>query len=331
MSASLASGSTAGPGGARSVRIFGWFVLAGLAAFLINNVLSLGYDWPGADSAFAGGGGLAWVQLLLYPLLGVVFAWWFVVRQGGVTLREDAERITRFNAFIVRAAFWAVLLVGLADAAISFVRVEGLLDGLVGHELATDLGRSAWRGPMIQLPLIALGVLIALLTRGLGFHWLALLIVLAELAIVITRFVFSYEQAFMGDLVRFWYAALFLFASAYTLYEDGHVRVDVFYAGFSPRRKGQVNAVGSVLLGIIFCWVILYVGMGSRTSIINAPLINFEVSQSGFGMYVKYLMAGFLGLFAITMLIQFVSFLFESWADRRDEPGKRQPTPSSAH
>ena len=31
----------------------------------------------------------------------------------------------------------------------------------------------------------------------------------------------------MGDLVRFWYAALF-FASAYTLKEDGHVRVDVF-------------------------------------------------------------------------------------------------------
>jgi len=38
--------------------------------------------------------------------------------------------------------------------------------------------------------------------------------------IVISRFIFSYEQAFMADLVRFWYGALFLFASAYTLLED---------------------------------------------------------------------------------------------------------------
>jgi len=60
-------------------------------------------------------------------------------------------------------------------------------------------------------------MVIGLFTRTLGFQWLALLIVIAELAIVFTRFIFSYEQAFMGDLVRFWYAALFLFASAHTL------------------------------------------------------------------------------------------------------------------
>ena len=39
----------------------------------------------------------------------------------------------------------------------------------------------------------------------------------------------------MGDLVRYWYAALFLFASAYTLYQNGHVRVDVFYASMSTK------------------------------------------------------------------------------------------------
>ena len=51
-----------------------------------------------------------------------------------------------------------------------------------------------------------------------------------------------------SDLVRFWYGALFLFASAYTLYEDGHVRVDVFYAALSNRIKGLINIWGSLLL-----------------------------------------------------------------------------------
>ena len=61
--------------------------------------------------------------------------------------------------------------------------------------------------------------------------------VAAELLIVISRFIFSYEQAFMADLVRFWYGALFLFASAYTLLEEGHVRVDVLYAAFKDRNN----------------------------------------------------------------------------------------------
>ena len=104
---------------------------------------------------------------------------------------------------------------------------------------------------------MAAGVVIAAFTRTLGFVWLSLLIVVAELAIVITRFVFSYEQAFMGDLVRFWYGALFLFASAYTLLEEGHVRVDVFYTNFAAKKKGLVNAFGSILLGLSFSWTII--------------------------------------------------------------------------
>jgi len=170
---------------------------------------------------------------------------------------------------------------------------------------------------------MGLGLIIALRAKTLGFHWLALLIVVAELAIVLTRFVFSYEQAFMGDLVRFWYAALFLFASAHTLLDDGHVRVDIFYAGMKNTTKGFLNAISTILLGITLCWTIIIVCLDGKGSIVYGPVVNFEVSQSGFGMYVKYLMASFLVIFAITMLIQFVSYLMESVADYRDEDGTR--------
>jgi TRAP-type mannitol/chloroaromatic compound transport system permease small subunit len=159
--------------------------------------------------------------------------------------------------------------------------------------------------------------------RGLGFPWLALLVVGAELLIVLTRFIFSYEQAFMSDLVRFWYASLFLFSSAYTLLEEGHVRVDVLYSGFSASTKGMINALGSVFLGISLCAVILFYGMQGKSTIINGPLLIFETTQTGFGMYVKYWMAGFLGIFAVTMLIQFAGYFLEGVADYRGDPDKR--------
>jgi TRAP-type mannitol/chloroaromatic compound transport system permease small subunit len=318
----------AGP--APLTRGFGWLMLTALGAFLINNVLSVSFGWPGAGAALSGGGALAWVQLLLYPLaLGLAAL--IVARSPAATLRGDARRITAFNIYLVRACFWVVFFCGIADAAIAFMRVENLLAPLFGEDLAGDLGRSQFVGTWVHAPLAALGFLVGLVTRTLGFTWLALLIVAAELLIVITRFVFSYEQALMGDLVRYWYAALFLFASAYTLLDEGHVRVDVVFAGLSPQRKGLVNAVGAVVLGMTTAWVIIWIGLGGPRSIINSSVANFEVTQAAVsGMYVKYHMAAFLAVFAITMLIQFVAYLFEGVADMRDEPGHVDHAPPTA-
>ncbi|NRG17280.1 TRAP transporter small permease subunit [Rhizobiales bacterium] len=310
------------------IRLFSWMMLAVLAAFLVNNYLNFWQGFPGAGAAFgaqAHGGAspaLAWLQVGLY-VLGIALAALYVMRSKDTPLRADSKRITDMNTFIIRAAFWAVVIVGLADMTIAFLRVEGLLEHYFGHQLASDLGRSQFRGPYVHMPLIAVSIVIAAFTRTLGFPWLALLVVVAELLIVVGRFIFSYEQAFMADLVRFWYAALFLFASAYTLLEEGHVRVDVFYSGFSSKLKGYVNALGSIFLGMTFCWTILIIGMAGRNNIINSPLLSYEVTQSGFGLFVKYLMAGFLAVFAATMLIQFVSYLLDAVADIREEPGGR--------
>lgn len=304
-------------------RWFSWSMLGVMIVWLLNAILNFSFLWPGVEGFFAGTGGWAGAfQFALYPLI-IGLAAGAVWCSPRITLRRDAETISDLNIFLVRAAFFAVLYIGLADAVISFLRIEELLAGVVGDDMTRNLGRASYRGPYVHVPLIFVGIVTAFFVRTLGFHWLALLIVAAELAIVFTRFIFSYEQAFMGDLVRFWYAALFLFASAYTLLEDGHVRVDVFYAGFRNRMKGFYNTVGTLLFGITMCWTILFIGLGNKSAIIYSPVVNFEVSQSVFGLYVKYLMAGFLGVFAVTMLIQFVSYLLESVADWREEPGTR--------
>lgn len=308
--------------GTRIVRIFSWTMVTFTFVYLVNNWLIYWQGWPGPLSVFDNPTLWGVLQLLFYiaSFAGSVA---YVLRSD-ISLRVDSLRMTAIVFFLVRWAFWIVLLIGLVDATISFLRVENLLDGVIGPDLSGRMNFNAGRAPLVHGPLILIALVAAVLTRRtLGFHWLALLVVLAELTIVLSRFIFSYEQAFMGDLVRFWYGALFLFASAYTLFEDGHVRVDVLYAGFKDRTRGFVNAVGTILLGIIFCWVILTMGMTGKNSLINAPLISLEVSQAGFGMYVKYLMAGFLAVFAVTMNIQFCAYLMESVADWRGDPGSR--------
>ncbi|NKB50098.1 MAG: TRAP transporter small permease subunit [Alphaproteobacteria bacterium] len=321
-------------------------IVAMALAFIFNNYLIFWRGWPGIVNFFSHQGWfgfeplrkplsgeavtLGWLQFVGYWALFLAIIG-YVTGTRHRTLRLDAERFSALASYIIRVAFWSVLLIGIVDSAISFVRVEGFLPAIVGDELAKQLGQSRFRGTFVHYPLVLTSLVIAYFVRGLGFTWLALLVVLAEFQIVVVRFIFSYEQAFLGDLVRFWYAALFLFASAYTLIEEGHVRVDVLYAGFDKRGKAWINALGSLLLGIPLCWTILALGMWSKATVINSPLLAFETTQSGFGLYVKYLMAGFLAVYALSMMVQFTSYFLSNVADLRGEPGGREPANGSTH
>ena len=314
----------------RLLRIFSWSMVGLTLLFLVNNYLIFWRGWPGPWNFFAhqewfgisalrsplsdDAQTLGWIQtIILISLLTVIVI--FVLKTIRRTLSEDSIILTRFAAYLTRACFWAVFIVGCVDIVISFLRVEDLLSPMFGKVMAVELGRSVFRGTYVHYPLIILSFVIAFFVRGLGFTWLALLVVVAEFQIVISRFVYSYEQAFMGDLVRMWYAALFLFASSYALITEGHVRVDVLYSRFKAKTKALSNAIGCVILGAPLSWVILSTGMWGKGSSLNSPILSFEIYQQGFGMYTKYLMVGFLVVFAVCMLVQFMGYFLNNTAE----------------
>ena len=310
------------------IRIFSYSLLAMTFVFLLNNVLTVWFEWPGLKQLFANYGifgfkklskpletsilTTAYIQLFFYfafTLLAIAY----VIKSTKQTLETDAEILTKFTAYIIRSSFWAVLIVGLADLLISFMVVEKLVEPILGETLKVKLVIPAFRITFVHFPLILISFVIGYFTRGVGFIWLAVLVVASEFFIVVSRFIFEYEQAFQGDLVRFWYSALYLFASAYALMHEGHVRVDVLYTGFSERKKAWTNSIGSLFLGIPLCLIVLFLGMGGKASIINGPVISFEITQQGSnGLYLLYLMAVYLAVFAVSMLIQFTSYFMSS-------------------
>ena len=293
-------------------RFLGWFFINMLIAFMINNILNLAYKIPFAIELITKNELLSLLPILIY-LVAFGLSLFISYINLDKSYTWDSDLLHRFNLYFIRSCFWSVLLIGSIDVVIAFMRVEEVSNMLFDDYLVRALKKPSFVCTFIHIPLVFVSFVIGYFSKTLGFTWLALMIVCAELFIVITRFVFSYEQSFMGDLVRYWYAALFLFASAYTLFEDGHVRVDVFYTNLKSKTKSIVNAAGSILLGISTCIAILFVGFNGKQSIINSPILNFEITQTGsIGMFVKYQLAAFLGVFAISMLIQFISYYFSS-------------------
>jgi len=310
------------------IRIFSYSILAITFVFLINNVLTIWFDWPGIKQLFSQYGlfgfkklskpleesvlTFAFIQLFFY-FISVLFVIFYVFKSINQTLESDAEILSKFTAYIIRSSFWAVLIVGAADLLVSFMVVEKLVEPILGETLKVKLVIPTFRITFVHFPLILISFVIGYFTRTIGFIWLAVLVVGSEFSIVLSRFIFEYEQAFQGDLVRFWYSALYLFASAYALMHEGHVRVDVLYTGFSERKKAWTNSIGSLVLGIPLCLIVIFLGMVNKASIINGPVLSFEITQQGSnGLYLLYLMAIFLAVFAVSMLTQFTSYFMSS-------------------
>jgi|TARA_B100000513_G_scaffold87086_1_gene36313 TRAP-type mannitol/chloroaromatic compound transport system permease small subunit len=311
---------------ARYLRILSYSVLAFTLAFLINNVLTVWVDWPGVKKIFSHyelfgfkqkalqgselNYGYLQIGIYLICIAGVIL---YVFKTYSQTLEHDSEILSKFSAYLVRSSFWAVFLVGVADFIISFMVVERLWEAIFSPEVKAFMVKAPERITFIHFPIILGSFIIGYFTKSVGFIWLAVLVVLSEFVIVLSRFIFSYEQAFQGDLVRFWYAALYLFASAYALIHEGHVRVDVLYSSFSERKKAWTNSIGSALLGVPLCLIVIFYGLNGKASIINGPVVAFEVTQQGSnGLYLLYLMAVYLGVFAVTMLLQFTSYFMSS-------------------
>jgi len=95
---------------------------------------------------------------------------------------------------------------------------------------------------------------------GLG-NFCSLLMILMIINVfydVIMRYFFNDVSIGMQELEWHLFAAMFMFGIAYTLKEDAHVRVDIFYDVMSVKKQALVNIFGSLFFALPITLVILY-------------------------------------------------------------------------
>lgn len=138
---------------------------------------------------------------------------------------------------------------------------------------------------------------------GRAVAWLALVVVLLEFALVVARYVFALGSIWATETVIYAHATLFMLAAAWTLKAGGHVRVDVFYAEASPRKKAIVDLVGSLLLLLPFAVVLIWLSVpyAARSWAI------LEGSQESSGLPLVYVLKTLIPLFAALMALQGVA------------------------
>src|SRR5262245_46437921 len=81
---------------------------------------------------------------------------------------------------------------------------------------------------------------------GRAAAWCVLFMVVVQFAVVMLRYLFGIGSIWLSESILYAHATMFLLAAAWTLIAGGHVRVDIFYADASPRRRALVDFLGAL-------------------------------------------------------------------------------------
>jgi len=87
---------------------------------------------------------------------------------------------------------------------------------------------------------------------GRTVSWLALLMVITTFLVVVLRNAFDIGWIALPASITYMHAAEFLVGAAYTLQQEAHVRVDIFYTKFTPTTRAWIDLCGALFMLLPF-------------------------------------------------------------------------------
>ncbi len=94
---------------------------------------------------------------------------------------------------------------------------------------------------------------------GKAVAWLTVVMVLLTFAIVILRYGFNLGWIWLQEIVTYLHVMVFTIVAAWTLQQDGHVRVDIFYAEMPAKKRALVDLLGTLIFLVPFCIFVLVI------------------------------------------------------------------------
>lgn len=134
--------------------------------------------------------------------------------------------------------------------------------------------------------------------------WVTLSIIVLMTCNVILRYTMNIGAVWAQELEWHLLGVLVMFGMSYTLLKDGHVRVDIFYARFSPRGQRFVNVL-TYLLQIVVCTVLIWLSL----KYVEQSYSIGEISSDPGGLPFRWAIKGLLPFGFFLVLLQSIAAL----------------------
>lgn len=137
--------------------------------------------------------------------------------------------------------------------------------------------------------------------------WAVLLMTLVMFAVVVLRYFLETGSIALQESVIYLHAMVFMLGLAWTLADEQHVRVDIFYQNFSPHTRAWINLLGTLLFLLPLCLVILVTSLPYVAGSWAVGETSREAGGLGYLYVLKSLIplaAGLLGLQGIALALK---------------------------
>ena len=143
---------------------------------------------------------------------------------------------------------------------------------------------------------------------GRAVSWLSLLMVLVTFVVVVMRYLFDTGSIALQESIAYMHAVLFLVGAAWTLQQNAHVRVDMFYSRWTPRTQAWVDLFGTLLLLLP---VMLFISVISWQYIVDSWQVH-EGSREAGGLPGVFILKSFILVMTVLLLLQAVANLLKA-------------------
>lgn len=143
--------------------------------------------------------------------------------------------------------------------------------------------------------------------------WIALLMIALVAINVILRYALSFGSVWAQELEWHLLAAMILLGLSYALQRGDNVRVDVFYANYSPATKRRIDLISIALL---FSVAVLFVKL-SIPYVMQSYSIG-EISQDPGGLPLRWMIKALIPIGYILVALHCAAQFASHWVDRRN-------------
>lgn len=159
----------------------------------------------------------------------------------------------------------------------------------------------------------------AIRTIGRAVAWLALVMVLTDVAVVVLRYGFDVVLTWLQELMTYFHAAVFLVGAAYIIQTDGHVRVNILYNRFSQTAQAWIDI--AAMLGVVVPMTVL-LHWTSLDYVLNSWRMLEGSPHSG-GLQAIFILKTYIWVFCDLMFLAAIARVLHRVAELR---GMEAPT-----
>ena len=153
---------------------------------------------------------------------------------------------------------------------------------------------------------------------GKAVSWFSGILVVLICYDVVSRYLFNKSSVAIYELEWHIFALIFLLGAAYAFKHDRHVRVDVIYSRLSEKSKAWINLLGTVLLLLPFCVILIKSGF----DFVSNSYRLLESSGDAGGLPARYVIKAAIPLGFLLVTIQAISVIFRSILTLNNQPLK---------